>query len=55
MEESEIDYEALPVVACKYGNNLHILNDEVENDIFETSVDDISLDYCVTPNQVYQF
>ena len=28
---------------------------EVENYIFETSVDDISLDYCVTPNQVYQF
>jgi len=33
MEESEIDYDALPVVACKYCNNLHILNDEVENDI----------------------
>ena len=28
---------------------------EVEEDIFETSDNDIKLDYCVTPNQVFQF
>lgn len=33
MENSKRDYDALPVVACKYCNNLHIENDEVENDI----------------------
>lgn len=33
MEESKIDYDELPVVACKYCNSLHIENDEVENDV----------------------
>lgn len=28
---------------------------EAEAEIFETSADDITLDYCVTPNSVFQF
>ncbi|WP_431108475.1 5-formyltetrahydrofolate cyclo-ligase [Winogradskyella poriferorum] len=28
---------------------------EVEEEVFETDDNDISLDYCVTPNRVYQF
>ena len=28
---------------------------EAEEEIFEASVDDIKLDYCVTPDQVIQF
>ncbi|MBF8149781.1 5-formyltetrahydrofolate cyclo-ligase [Winogradskyella sp. F6397] len=28
---------------------------EAENEAFETSEEDIKLDYCVTPNQVFQF
>ena len=28
---------------------------EVDTEIFETSEDDIKLDYCVTPKQVFQF
>ena len=33
MEKSKIDYDSLPVAACKHCNNLWIENDEVENDI----------------------
>ena len=28
---------------------------EVEEEVFETDDNDVSLDYCVTPNRVYQF
>lgn len=28
---------------------------EVEEEVFETDNNDVSLDYCVTPNRVYQF
>ena len=30
---SKIDYDELPVAACKYCNNLHLMPDEVENDV----------------------
>ena len=33
MSKSKIDYDNLPVAACKYCNNLHIEQDDVENDI----------------------
>ena len=33
MENSKIDYDELPVAACKYCKSLHIMSDEVENDI----------------------
>lgn len=33
MENTKIDYDELPVVACKFCNSLYIENDEVENDI----------------------
>ena len=33
MEDSEIDYDKLPVAACKYCNSLYIESDEVENDV----------------------
>lgn len=29
----KIEYDDLPVAACKYCNSLHILNDDLENDI----------------------
>lgn len=33
MEKSKINYDELPVAACKYCDELHILIDELENDI----------------------
>lgn len=33
MKKSEIDYDKLPVAACKYCNSLHIEVDEVDNDV----------------------
>jgi Mn-dependent DtxR family transcriptional regulator len=33
MNESKKDYDELPVVACKYCKSLHIVSDELENDI----------------------
>lgn len=33
MEETKKDYEALPVAACKHCKSLHIVLDEVENDV----------------------
>ena len=33
MENTDINYDELPVAACKYCNSLHIQSDEVENDI----------------------
>jgi len=33
MEHSNIDYDDLPVVACKYCNSLHIESDDVANDV----------------------
>ena len=34
MEENDkIDYDNLPTVACKYCKNLHILVDDLENDV----------------------
>jgi phage FluMu protein Com len=33
MKQSKMDYDELPVVACKHCNNLWIENDEVENDV----------------------
>lgn len=31
--KNKVDYDELPVVACKYCNNLHIENDEVDNSV----------------------
>lgn len=33
MEQTNINYDELPVAACKYCNSLWIENDEVENDV----------------------
>lgn len=33
MEHSKIDYDELPVVACKFCNSLYIETDDVENDV----------------------
>lgn len=33
MKDSKEDYDELPVVACKYCKSLHIISDEVDNDI----------------------
>lgn len=33
MEKSRIDYDELPVAACKYCKDLHIVTDELENDV----------------------
>lgn len=33
MKDSKEDYDELPVVACKYCKSLHIVTDEVDNDI----------------------
>ena len=30
---TKIEYDNIPVVACKYCKSLHIQNDELENDI----------------------
>jgi len=33
MEEKEKDYDQEPVVACKYCKSLHIVSDELDNNI----------------------
>lgn len=33
MSKEKEKYDNMPVAACKYCNSLHILNDEIENDI----------------------
>jgi hypothetical protein len=33
MEESRIDYDELPVAACLYCDDLHVLVDDLDNDI----------------------
>jgi hypothetical protein len=33
MEETKKDYESLPVAACKHCKSLHIVLDEVDNDV----------------------
>ena len=33
MEHSKIEYDNLPVAACKYCKSLHIVADEVENEV----------------------
>lgn len=33
MEESKIDYDKLPVAACSYCDDLHLIVDDLDNDI----------------------